>query len=439
MFGQLDGVWRPAKLGACLAALLVTACSATSGGGGGVFVSIGDAAADGQLSADATPATGDVIVGLDAAAGTDAAGADVSPLDVLQPTDGVELDAVPLTDAPVVTDTAPGLDGVTTTDSGKPGCKSDVACKATNQVCNLASGLCVDCNSKADWSGEQVCVANLCTVQKTCTSSKDCTFVCNKATGMCVECVSDVDCDADKWCGSDFACHPDVCTAGSGTCANNSFFPCVANRSGYASTGQACSSTGACGAGVCSASGCAYSNGASCNDGNACTSNETCKNGACQGGTPATCTDNNPCTTDSCVNGPGCQHVALNCDDGNACTTDSCNANATGVDPCVHTSVANCGTATCGADVNNTCNGKCGQAAGPFGGCSCASDCKAKGTCCADYDACSCGSTTPPTCGADPTNTCKGVCATDTMCLSMLCQIQPTFCRPDWAACCSGP
>ncbi len=398
----IQGVARCAMTAALL---LFAACGGTTGGTGGVFASNADAAGDGQIAGDATPTAADVAAD-DAAALSDASGTDaVAAADVQEPSDVQAVDdAVALVDVPVAND------------SGKAPCKSDVACKATNQVCDLAGGACVDCNSKVDCTGVQVCVAHQCVVQTMCTSSKDCPFVCNKASGICVECVTDVDCDAGKACAADFACHAKalVCIPGTGQCVGAAFHLCLADGTGYDPAGQACADSNACTLDQCSntTGGCTHTSvSGPCNDGNACTTGEQCLGGVCSSGSP------------------------LSCDDKDACTTDACDP-AKG---CVHAAIANCVTAACGKDPNNTCSGKCGQASGMFNACSCATDCKSKGTCCGDYDACACATSTPPTCGADPTNTCKGKCTTDTQCTSMICQSVPQFCAPDWAACCNVP
>ncbi len=414
---------------------LLAACGSTSGGGAGVYVTLGDATTDGQLAADATPVAGD------------AGGDDAALVDVPTVVDTAASD-VPLEDAQAGTDAAlaevgppdvPILpDSVIAADSGQIPCKSDVACKASKQVCDVAGGVCVDCNAQADCAGEQVCVAHQCVIQKACVSSKDCPFVCNKATGICVECVTTPDCNPGFSCGADFACHKQtsVCAPGTGQCLGAVYHACFSDGSGYDPNGLGCpSSSGACGTSGCSTTGCFinYNNGSNCNDGDSCTSNDVCKNGACAG--INTCSDNNPCTQDAC--GPfGCQHTPMTCDDNNACTSDSCDKANGG---CTHAQL----TGTPCEDGNLCTTGEtCG-----LGSCwnGTTINCDDKDACTAD----SCDSTIgclhdpipgcgTPVCGADPNNTCKGKCSTDPICSfgAAFCSMQPGICPPDWQVCC---
>src|SRR5262249_19864248 len=123
--------------------------------------------------------------------------------------------------------------------------------------------------------------------------------------------------------------------------------------------GSACTTGDVCAGGVCAgtpitcsdgnpcttdscnpASGCVFANNTNpCDDGNACTSGDTCALGACAG-TPITCNDNNPCTTDSCNPASGCVFANNTnpCDDGDVCTTgDTCNGGS-----CTPTGTLNC-------------------------------------------------------------------------------------------------
>ena len=255
-----------------------------------------------------------------------------------------------------------------------PGCKSDVDCKATKQVCSVSDGVCVDCNTTTDCGTNQICSAHLCIAAPPCKSSKDCIAVCDTATGTCVDCLSDTDCKSAQFCNlSTHVCTADVCT-GPG-CAGNTTFACLPNGSGFGpaiacedsnactddsckllsgcihvnntavcSDGSACTTADACSAGTCvgltldcndknvctadtcdPATGCTHTNITStCDDGLACTGNDGCVAGTCAG-TPVSCDDGKQCTADVCVEGAGCAHTDLSgtpCTDGNACTAD---------------------------------------------------------------------------------------------------------------------
>jgi deoxyribonuclease-1 len=61
-----------------------------------------------------------------------------------------------------------------------------------------------------------------------------------------------------------------------------------------------------------------------CDDGLQCNGQETCSAGVCVFGTPTDCRDNDPCTTDTCIEGGGCEHApasGADCDDGDPCTS----------------------------------------------------------------------------------------------------------------------
>lgn len=414
--------------GAAAATFLLAACGGTTGGSGVVYVSTGDAGGDAALSDDATPtedAAPDALA-IDADAGVadtpllDVPGVTDIAADQLEPTDTQLADGfapeLPVPDsavADILTPDVPALDVAAPDVAGVVACKSDVACKATNQVCDIGGGVCVDCNTAADCKSPQVCTAHKCVIEQKCTSSKECPFVCNKAAGLCVECLSNSDCFGGTVCGADFACHTQakVCSPGTTSCVMGGYASCKADGSGFSATVTSCDDANVCTVDSCKAD--VMGNPCvnmpitgNCEDGNLCTIGEQCLGGLCWNG------------------------QTISCDDKDACTTDSCDSTK----GCVHDPIPGCGGPTCGQDANNTCNGKCGQSGGLFGGCSCASDCKSKNNCCADYDACGCSITTTPTCGQDPSNTCKGKCSTT--CLNVLCQLQPGLCPPDWQACC---
>ena len=109
----------------------------------------------------------------------------------------------------------------------------------------------------------------------------------------------------------------------------------------------------------------------------------TCDGGACVGGKAKSCSDDNPCTTDSCnVVGGACAHTATDaaCNDGNACTSnDACGGGACAGKP------VNCDDGNgCTAD---SCDAKtgCGHAANT-------EPCDADGSLCTSGDTCAAGS-----------------------------------------------
>ncbi len=210
-----------------------------------------------------------------------------------------------------------------------PGCKSDVDCKATKQVCSLTDGVCVDCNTGVD-CGTNQCNAHKCIAAPPCKSSKDCIAVCDTTSGTCVDCLSDTDCLASQFCNlSSHTCTSDVCT-GAG-CVGNTSFACLPNGSGFGAA-SSCDDANLCTDDACKlGTGCLHTNNsAPCFDGSACTVNDTCSGASCVGLT-LDCDDKNVCTADSCDTQSGCVHVnvAGTCDDGLLCTAnDACAAGA---------------------------------------------------------------------------------------------------------------
>ena len=80
---------------------------------------------------------------------------------------------------------------------------------------------------------------------------------------------------------------------------------------------------------TCGDDGCGGSCG-TCDDVDPCNGEEACEEGLCIEGSTLDCDDDNPCTTDSCVEGEGCEHTPVPdkaepaCGDGNPCTDDVC-------------------------------------------------------------------------------------------------------------------
>ncbi|MBI5607380.1 MAG: hypothetical protein HY902_00710, partial [Deltaproteobacteria bacterium] len=91
---------------------------------------------------------------------------------------------------------------------------------------------------------------------------------------------------------------------------------------------SSCSDNNPCTTDSCDpAKGCSHgpADGAPCSDKNACTDGDLCDGGSCKAGAAVECGDSNPCTTESCDPVKGCQTKfadATVCDDGNPCTKD---------------------------------------------------------------------------------------------------------------------
>ena len=235
-----------------------------------------------------------------------------------------------------------------------PVCVSSKDCKATSQVCDLSVGVCVDCIGDNDCTSPNVCVAHVCVAQQKCISDNQCSGVCDKAAGICVDCNLDVDCAATSFCGPAKTCLADVCSAN--LCAQDGFYACKANGSGYAAKAT-CDDGSSCTDDSCDAAkGCVFKpqpDGTSCEAGTLCTMGKTCKAGACvaAAGNGVGCDDGNVCTTDSCDSAKGCLHTAV---PGQKCTA------AVDGSPCTS------GTIACLA------SGKCGE--GPAPGWTCCGD-----------------------------------------------------------------
>ena len=188
----------------------------------------------------------------------------------------------------------------------------------------------------------------------------------------------------------------------------------------------------------------ALEDGTFCDDANACTESDACLSGSCVG-TQVICTSDNPCMDAVCDYTTGCVSLPNSsfCDDGDPCTTgDTCAGGVcSGVDdpwcgqggcgdglcdPGLGESCSSCATdcgecgggtgggggGACGADLTFTCLGSCGGSSGM--GCYCDDLCEDYGDCCPDKGAC-CGGGGGGGgggCGANPFDTCSGMCGT---------------------------
>lgn len=148
----------------------------------------------------------------------------------------------------------------------------------------------------------------------------------------------------------------------------------------FSNVGKACTSDAQCGGPCkqCTANVCGDRPlGASCADANQCNGAETCNgSGLCVPGTPADCSDGNPCTTDSCEAATGCAHAAR--PDGSPCSDgDVCN----GFETC-QGAVCTPGNAVVCNDSNPCTTDSCDPVSG------CVTSNTSEGTPCPDGDAC---------------------------------------------------
>lgn len=302
-----------------------------------------------------------------------------------------------------------------------PPCTTDANC-ATGELCDTASGDCVECLVDADCDPGSVCseaggnVCVDCITDAQCADTNDCTAdTC--ASAACVHTnVADGTACADETPAN--TCTRDTCTGGACThtptaaagtacgsatdddCTNadtcDAAGVCQANN---AADGTTCADDGndctdeACAAGVCASTDVA--DDTACDDDDICTDPDTCTAGAC-GGTavvdccesdadctapdicntttnlceppvPACvadlgCDDDDDCTTDTCTEGE-CVYAdnTAPCNDGNACTTgDVCAAGACAGTPvvCPSGQVCNSATGNC-ADIPCTTDANC--------------------------------------------------------------------------------
>jgi len=203
------------------------------------------------------------------------------------------------------------------TDASTPkACVSSKECKATNQVCDLVKGTCVDCVGDNDCGTGTYCIGSACVATKKCSSDKDCPAVCDTAIGLCADCVKDGDCPAAAWCAPEHVCKPDVCSAG--LCAPDGFTPCLANGSAWGQK-KPCDDQNACTDDTCDLGkgGCIFigkPDGTPCGGGGSgCAAGPACKGGACvaPAGSGAACDDGNACTADVCDPAKGCIHTPM--------------------------------------------------------------------------------------------------------------------------------
>jgi Carbohydrate family 9 binding domain-like len=114
-------------------------------------------------------------------------------------------------------------------------CQTDAECAASNQFCEPAKKLCVQCTKSAECPAGGHCLGNTCVTMRTaCTDSLDCaagTEVCDTTRGLCVQCAKDADCTTGQSCVSNqcvavaacqtsLDCGNKVCDSGSKKCVD---------------------------------------------------------------------------------------------------------------------------------------------------------------------------------------------------------------------------
>lgn len=188
-------------------------------------------------------------------AGADATGSDASSDAGPEPGDGAgdggvdgSLDGVPDSGP----DATPGDADAGGADVAIP-CNNDKPCKALQQVCDKAAGVCVACNGPEDCDAGLVCSGHHCVPPPVaCAATKDCPglSICNKATGQCVECLVTNDCVSGQVCVDSACVTAPACTAGSKSCADGTTVAtCKADGSGFDKA--PCPQGQSCDGGVC--------------------------------------------------------------------------------------------------------------------------------------------------------------------------------------------
>jgi hypothetical protein len=200
-------------------------------------------------------------------------------------------------------------------------CSADATCSGNGQVCDVAQGVCVDCQKTADCqTGTALCVEHACVATLACTTSQTCpNGQCDTSTGHCVQCLTSKDCAAAAFCDAQNRCVPDVCQTA--TCVGLNALTCAGDGGGFTVV-STCDDGLPCTVDSCSLGGCSHV--VACEDGNVCSVDACASTGCTHLPSAATCTDGDACTVgDACVQ-LLCTGSAKDCSDGNACTADTC-------------------------------------------------------------------------------------------------------------------
>ncbi|MEZ4267300.1 MAG: hypothetical protein R3F39_13050 [Myxococcota bacterium] len=292
-------------------------------------------------------------------------------------------------------------------------CRADGTCGGQPRDCSGLDGPCTvgDCDGETgDCKASTLPDATACDDGDLCTSGEVCT------AGACVGTPTD--------CSSlDGPCFAGVCDLESGVCISE-----VRPNGHLCDDGNPCSAGDRCVAGQCTAKGPVI-----CNDGDPCNGIETCDSGdgGCKPGKALVCDDGNPCNgvetcnpvTAACQGG-----FPPFCDDGDACN---------GLETCDPATGSCKGGADAGCDDGNPCNGQ--ETCDAVLGCL-----KGKAQKCDDLNPCTldtcdavtgCVHTLNPACGCATTADCAskdtpGSCDGTLVCISGLCQVDPTTVVP---------
>lgn len=133
------------------------------------------------------------------------------------------------------------------------GCQADDECPG--QVCDGASGQCVDCVETSDCEAGESCVGHRCEAPTTCSNSLDCVgnaerTICDAATGECVECLAARDCLENNDC-VDRACKPYTPCVNSLDCPTGLVCDTFAGRCVECVADADCGADGRCAGNIC--------------------------------------------------------------------------------------------------------------------------------------------------------------------------------------------
>ncbi len=119
-------------------------------------------------------------------------------------------------------------------------CKAFTPCESSKQcgddeVCDTVLGRCVQCVGANDCPDGNLCVDSEC--RASCGSDKDCSAqdqVCDTLNGFCVGCLTNEDCDESQYCEQTaHACASDICTPDSTQCSDDTLMTCNVDGTGF--------------------------------------------------------------------------------------------------------------------------------------------------------------------------------------------------------------